>query len=339
MIRFAAVVFLACALLTARGVRAQPAPAAALEDTVVWYGTPGTRAYVQPALDVWKQQHPNTNIEVVEGNGPDILERVNTEARAGHPVADLITLGDLGMWALAAANGLGTYAPKLEPNLRFVTPRIRGLIDERHRFVPTYLILFGITVNTDLLPPAQQPSRWTDLLDPKYSGQIGMHDIGVLGAGLSLVMIGRSTLGDTFYQTLLNKQRPRVYGRAPELDSAVLNGGRAVVLPAQFANAYRAKGAPIRWIAPKDGAFYVAVYTGVIKNAAHPRAAQAFMNFLLDRDAQSAIAAAGYVPVTSLAKSPVDLGTLTFLGKGGITEDQALHLDDWLAIGQRLKGQ
>jgi iron(III) transport system substrate-binding protein len=340
-VKHLAIALLACALLTAQGAlaAAPPPQAAPLEDTVVWYGTPGTRAYVQPALDVWQKLHPNTAINVVEGNGPDILERVNTEARAGHPVADLITFGDLTMWELAAANGLGTYAPNLMPNMRYLIPRIKNLVDAKHRFVPTYLILFGMTVNTNLLAPAQQPNRWTDLLDAKYAGQIGMHDIGVLGAGLTLVMVGRATLGDSFYQTLLNKQRPRVFGRAPELDAAVQSGGRAVVFPAQFANVFRAKGAPVRWIAPKDGVMFVPIYTGIIKNATHPRAAQAFMNFLLDREAQAAIAAAGYIPVTSLAKPPLDLAAMKFLGTGAITEDQALHIDDWLTIGQRLKGE
>lgn len=325
-------------MLAAPHALAAAAPAT-LEEGVVWYGTPGTRAYVQPALDVWTKLHPNVAINVVEGNGPDILERVNTEARAGHPVADLITFGDLTMWELVASNGLAPYAPNLLPNVRAVLPRIRNLVDAQHRFIPTYLILFGITVNTNALPPAQQPSRWADLVDPKYAGQLGMHDIGVLGAGLSLVMVGRSTLGDTFYQTLVTKQRPRVFGRAPELDAAVQSGGRAVAFPSQFANAFRAKGAPIRWIAPKDGVFFVPIYTGMIKNATHPRAAQAFMNFLLDRDVQTAMAAAGYIPATNLAKSPIDFGSMTLLGKGSITEEQALHLNDWLAIGQRLKGE
>ena len=85
--------------------------------------------------------------------------------------------------------------------------------------------------------------------------------------------------------------------------------------------------------------FFVPIYTGLIKNATHPRAAQAFMNFLLDRDVQSAIAAAGYIPATNLAKSPIDFGALPLLGKGSISEDQALHLNDWLTIGQKLKGE
>jgi iron(III) transport system substrate-binding protein len=336
--RLATVTLLACAMLVAPRAFAATPPSG-LEDTVVWYGTPGTRAYVQPALDEWTKLHPNVTINIVEGNGPDILERVNTEARAAHPVADLITFGDLTMWELVSVNGLTPYAPNLVPNVRAVVPRVRNLVDPQHRFIPTYLILFGMTVNTNALPPAQQPSRWTDLLDAKYAGQIGMHDIGVLGAGLSLVMIGRSSLGDSFYQSLLTKQRPRIYGRAPELDAAVQSGARAVVFPAQFANAFRAKGAPVRWIAPKDGVFFVPIYTALIKNATHPRAAQAFMNFLLDRDAQTAIAAAGYIPVTNLAKSPIDIGKMTFLGKGAITEDQAQHLNEWLAVGQHLKGE
>ena len=56
--------------------------------------------------------------------------------------------------------------------------------------------------------------------------------------------------------------------------------------------------------------FFVAVaHQGWSKNATHPRAAQAFMNFLLDRDTQSAIAAANLIPVTTLAPSPVDLAS------------------------------
>lgn len=335
MKRFA-VALLALALLATSGA-AGAVPA--LEDSVVWYATPGTRAYVQPALNRWQQLHPGTAINIVEGNGPDILERVNTEARAGRPVADLITFGDQTMFALAANNGLGSYAPGALPNLRYIVPRIRDLVDPQRRYVPTYLILFGITVNTNLLPAGQQPSRWTDLLDPKYAGQIGMHDIGVLGAGLSLVMIGRQRLGDAFFQNLLTKQRPRIYGRAPELDAAVQSGGRAIAIPSTFANAMQAKGAPVRWIAPKDGIFFVAVYTGIIKNAPHPRAAAAFMNFLLDREAQSSMAHVDLIPVTTLAKSPIDFGALPLLGKGTITQEQAAHLSDWLAIGQRLKGE
>jgi len=45
------------------------------------------------------------------------------------------------------------------------------------------------------------------------------------------------------------------------------------------------------------------------------------------------------IPVTTLAKSPLDLNRLTFLGTGSVTEDQATHLNDWLAIGKRLKGE
>ena len=340
LFKLAAVALLTCTVLAGRGAVAAPAVTpAAMEDTVVWYATPGTRAYVQPALDAWKKKYPNTQVQVVEGNGPDILERVNTEARASRPVADIITAGDQALFQLVASNGLSAYDPKVLTNLRSVVPRIKNLVDPKHQIVPTYIILFGMSVNTNMLPPSQQPARWTDLLNPRYSGQIGMHDIGVLGAGLSLVMIGRATLGDAFYTDLINKQKPRIFGRAPELDASVESGGRAIALPTQFANVFRAKVANVRWVAPKDGAFFVAVYTGLIKNAPHPRAAQAFMNFLLDREAQEAIASVGYIPATTLAKSPIDLSTITFLGKGTITEDQATHLNDWLAIGQRLKGE
>src|SRR5580658_10290889 len=122
LVKHLAIVLFVCSVLSASaGVRAA---GPALEDSVVWYATPGTRGYVQPALDRWQQLHPGTPINLVEGNGPDILERVNAEARAGHPVADLITFGDLTMWELAANNGLGTYTPSEMPNLRYVVPRI-----------------------------------------------------------------------------------------------------------------------------------------------------------------------------------------------------------------------
>ena len=92
-----------------------------------------------------------------------------------------------------------------------------------------------------------------------------------------------------------------------------------------------------RWIAPKDGVFFVAVYTGMIKNAVHPRAAQAFMNFLLDRDAQSAIAAVGYDPGDDVGQV-ADRPQRTAVSRQGFDHRRPSHASQRL-VGDRSASQ
>lgn len=336
----ALLIALAVAGLSAQAGGASDASQASQEGEVVWYSAAGTAAQLAPALNLWAKQHPDIKIDIVEAAGPDGMERVRTEERAHHVVADLFSQGDTGTFQALRDGLYQKYDPAALPNLRLIAPRVRPMIDPGGRVVPYYLMAYGITVNTQTLPQADWPHSWRDLLKPNVANTLGLHDIGSLGGGLSWYTVGRSPLGDAYFKQLA-AEKPRVYARDPEMENAVDTGQRGAIVPATLQSyvASTAKNAPVKFIVPSDGMFFVTLYNGVVKGAPHPAAAQLFLNFLLSPQAQMVLAHTGDVPVIVTQISPIDLTHAKFLGAGIATQEQIAHGDDYLHSAQEIMGE
>ena len=48
---------------------------------------------------------------------------------------------------------------------------------------PRTLTIFTIAINTNLVPPDQEPKTWLDVLDPKWKGKVAMDDPRGSGPG------------------------------------------------------------------------------------------------------------------------------------------------------------
>lgn len=317
----------------------QPVPAVVHDSKVVWYASPGLRTQFAGALDQWAKLHPDVPIEIVEGAGPELTERVKTEARAHRPVADVLSLGDISAWPAAEEGTYQRYDAAAIPNLKDVLPRLRKFMDKDQRIIPGWLLMFGIAVNTHDVAQRDWPQRWSDVLRPGFSGKIGIHDFGVIGGGLVWYMIGAPVLGEAYYKNLVNVQKPRAFSRTQELQGAVISGERSVMVPAPYNLAILGKDAPVHWIAPKDGVFFLTYYHGIVRDAPHAAAAQMFLNFMLGAVAQSNAADAGFLPVVRTANAPLDISKLPFLGNGAVDPGQAIRINDSLKLGQKLMGE
>jgi iron(III) transport system substrate-binding protein len=339
IVRALAFVF-AAALVSVQGISAESASQAAKEGQVVWYAAPGTTAQMAPALDAWAKLHPDIKVNIVEAPGPDGMERVRTEQRAHHNVADLFSQGDIGTWQAVQGGLYQTFDTAGMPNLKNLSARVKPFLDKQHHVVPIYLMAYGITVNRHTVPQADWPQGWKDVLKPSLASTLGIHNFGVIGGGLSWYMVGQQQLGDDFFKQLV-AVKPRVFARAPEAENAVDTGQRGVIVPASLQNytVSNANSAPIKFIVPREGLFFVTMYNGVVKDAPHPAAARMFLNFLLGQPAQMAYARSGDVPVIETQISPIDLSKVKFLGSGATTRAQGERLPDYLKAGQVLMGQ
>jgi iron(III) transport system substrate-binding protein len=309
-------------------------------DRVVWYAAPGSTAQMAPALEAWSKLYPNIKIDIVEAPGPDGMERVRTEQRAHHVVADLFSQGDIGTWQAVVSGLYQSFDPSGMKNLHKLSARVTPFLDKGRDVVPIYLMAYGITVNTQTLPPADWPQAWKDVLKPNVVNTLGIHDFGVIGGGLTFYMIGQEPLGDAFFKQLV-AAKPRVFSRAPEQENAVDTGQRGVIIPASLQNYTESdtKNAPIKFIVPREGLFFVAIYNGIVAGAPHPAAAELFLNFLLSPAAQSAFARSGNVPVIDTTISPIELNHVKFLGTGVTTRAQGERLPDYIRAGQALMGR
>lgn len=104
------------------------------------------------------------------------------------------------------------------------------------------------------------------------------------------------------YMAALGAQKPKFYPSAVPLTQAVASGEVGVINVSApgVVKQLQAQGAPIRSVIPKDS-FSVPFGAGALTITKRPAAAQVFLQFLLSREGQQAIAGDGY------GESPLDL--------------------------------
>ena len=103
------------------------------------------------------------------------------------------------------------------------------------------------------------------------------------------------------------KQKPVFSRDYAQSNQRVARGEYPLYLPFNVSEFQRIRGLPIRVVVPSEGVPYVALGPAVLKNAPHPNAARAFMNFMLDRAGQELIASEGFRPAVEGTAMPADL--------------------------------
>ncbi|MGB5987369.1 MAG: ABC transporter substrate-binding protein, partial [Desulfobacterales bacterium] len=83
---------------------------------------------------------------------------------------------------------------------------------------------FGICMAYDASRTQSPPQEWTDILDPRWRGRIGLEDINAGGSQYGQYYLLRETLGLEFWQTLLSLQEPKIYSSTEALADALLEG-------------------------------------------------------------------------------------------------------------------
>jgi iron(III) transport system substrate-binding protein len=134
--------------------------AAKSEGKLVIYGL--GEPFLTPIRDAFKKRYPGIEIEAFDEPGRASRERVVAEQRTGRIIGDVIIAGpanhaqleDLGFLQLYQTSQMPYLIPELLPDSKYTNP-LRASI-------------FSVAVNTKLLPAAEEPRAWTDLLLPKF---------------------------------------------------------------------------------------------------------------------------------------------------------------------------
>jgi len=230
-------------------------------------------------------------------------ERVRVEQQAGQPVADLVTIGSTQAWLMI--NQDKTVQPIGDlPNLSRVSEEVMAQAEGfglTEYAVFEAIQVYGVLVNTRLVPEGEEPRTWEDVLDPKWSGQIIMDDPRAIGGGFVFFSAALVGLGEEFLRNLA-AQEPVLTRNIADSANRVARGEFALMIPFALGLFPQVKDVPtVKVVMPEPGAPFVLQGISIPAEVRHPNAARLFIDYLLSDKIQEHLAANYLRPVVDSA--------------------------------------
>lgn len=237
-------------------------------------------------------------VELLDVRASELRERVRTEQAAGRFLGDVIQNG-------AATMIRSRRDGELQPHGEIVNAkRLSPQQPATDVLVPSYILAYGILVNTMHVKPADEPKNWKDLLDPRWKGKIQSDDMRVLGGGQVMFSVLEDVFGRDYHEKLAAQQP--VFSRDVGNDERrVARGEYPMRIPQLFSNTTVLKGLPVKLVIPQEGVPYIRFDMALLRNAPHPSAARLFINHYLSDEVQLIYANAGLIPVVDKLDGPV----------------------------------
>jgi len=221
------------------------------------------------------------SVEIVRDSTFTIRERLMSEINDNIIGADVITIADIGTFIELKNEG---------HLMKYDSPHYINYAEDYKD--PGYWAAFAgfgicMAYNEDLIN--DPPQHWTDLLDDRWRGRIGLEDINTAGSQYGQYYLLREVIGMEFWERLLSIQEPKIYYKTTDLANALLEG--EIDIAGEFSihtvYSYRVeKGAPIQGIYPEEGIPFVANLVAILDQSNHPEEAKVFLNFLLSQRGQ-----------------------------------------------------
>ncbi|HLC26224.1 MAG TPA: extracellular solute-binding protein [bacterium] len=257
---------------------------AKVEGKIILYSTDDPRDQ-EEILKPFYKRYPFVKVEYLKAPTEVRYQKVLLTAQRGSPIADIVTGLGGALKNYLDAQALGELADlpvwKSYPDdLKYGTISIAF----RKRY-------YSLAYNTKLVSKKDLPKTWEDLLDPKWSGQVGFNSIA---AGVWFNPIWHGLGPERATKLLEGFARNKAQFRTEGADAAVkflAAGEYKIAIPVSEYNAfdvYKNKG-PVDWLAIEP----LPVGLGnivILKKAAHPFAARLYVNWILSEEGQEVYA-------------------------------------------------
>lgn len=248
----------------------------------VYLALPGIEKRI---TDGFAKRFPDIRVTIIRQPTGNLITRLQAESAAKAPGADVAIMSDKAYYD----DNLNKFTP-LRGNSVALYKNIAGS-NKDGLIIPLITMPFGIAYNPERIKQlgAHGIKSYEDLLQPQLKQSIGLTRSDITPVSLQWFYILNEKLGPDFLRRLA-EQSPRLYPSVNPIMQAVGAGDLAAGLYAQPAAAGSVKdaGAPITDVYPSPK--FVIVYYGAITDwAAHPAAAQVFMNWLASVDGQTAL--------------------------------------------------
>jgi len=259
--------------------------AAKKEGKVVWY-TSLALPSAEKVAKLFEAAYPGIKVEVHRTGSQRILQRVMQELQANIKLVDVIHTSDAGHFVLLKDKKLlMKYTPA------GVEAFPAGFKDKDGYYYALRATVNVIAYNTKLVPPAEAPKTWKDLLDPKWKGKLVTAHPGYSGVIATHVLALVHLHGWDYFKQLAQNKLMLVQS-AVDPAGVVASGERLVAVDGGDYYYYqmKKKGNPIETVYPKEGVPLVVSPTAITSFAPHPNAAKLFTDFTFSRELQQVMA-------------------------------------------------
>ena len=273
---------------------------------------------MKPLTDGFMKRFPGAKAASVHFSGAAIITRLDSEARAGKPVSDVVLSGQLGVLALIDKKIALRYR---SPEREFFRD---GLKDKDGLWTAYMTNVMVSAYNTRQVKKDEAPRSVEDLVKPRWKGRLTMDSQSYVWFGTMMQYLGEET-GLRFMKRLNEQNISHQRGRrlmtqlvaAGEFDMAVETNLNSVLTLSK-------QGAPLAF-APIQPYFLSPSLVFMSANAPHPYTGALFVDYLLSEEGQKVVVTTNRMPANNKVKSP----------EGQLLEGQDVRTPDIFDIGKR----
>lgn len=272
-------------------IKAQYHDAAKAEGKLIIYGV-GPPELFNPVKAAFEREFPGITLEGVDQRGRETREKILAEQNSRNFVVDVAISGPDTQAALIEAKVTEDFASQ------FVDKVVPELKPQYAASNPRSVNIYSVAVNTNLVPAAQEPRSWNDVLDPKWQGKLAMDDPRGSGPGGTIISGVEQVLGQE-WSAKLAPQKVFFATQSGPLWAGIARGEYAIFLSGQHTDVIVQKqaGAPVKQVRPAEGIGLTPIAQSLIKGAPHPNAGKLWIDWSLTEKGQQLLGDLGYGPV------------------------------------------
>jgi iron(III) transport system substrate-binding protein len=274
-------------------------------------------AAMKPLTDGFMKKYPGIKATSTHFSGASIITRIDSEARAGKPLSDVVLSGQLGVLALIDKKVAARYR---SPEREFYR---EGFKDKDGLWTAYMTNVMATAYNTRQVKKEETPRALEDLLKPRWKGKLTMDSQSYVWFGTIFQYLGEEA-AVRFMKRLNEQNLSHQRGRrlmtqlvaAGEFDMTVETNLNSVLSLSK-------QGAPL-WFAPMPPFFLSPSLVFLSANANHPYAGALFIDYLLSEDGQKIVVTTNRMPANIKVKSP----------ESQLLEGQDVRMPNILDIGK-----
>ncbi|HPD07530.1 MAG TPA: ABC transporter substrate-binding protein [Candidatus Bipolaricaulis sp.] len=251
--------------------------------------------------------YPGIDLEVFRSGTGTIAAKLAAEREAGKIQADLIWVAEYTYLEELKAQGLLLqYASPEAANI----PQL--LVDQDGYYYGARIFALVIAYNTTLVK--DPPRTWTELLDPKWKGEIVTANPEYSGSNAIAAAVLGMEYGLDYFRGLAENNTTVVQGNSQSV-TEVAAGAFAVGLTLDnMVRGLQLQGSPIDLVYPEDGPVFLPSPIAIFASSEHVEAAQKFVDYVLSAEGQSALVRIGaYIPARMDVEGPAGAPSLAEL--------------------------